>query len=96
MYTKLGYIIDLVSGQHLGQEEQNDKGEGLPYLTGPADFGIVNPFATRWTNTVKALAQKNDILITVKGAGVGKANILSMDKAAIGRQLMAIRPILVD
>ncbi|MBC1269453.1 restriction endonuclease subunit S, partial [Trichormus variabilis FSR] len=94
--TKLGYLIELVSGQHLGQEEQNDQGEGLPYLTGPADFGEFNPVATRWTNTVKALAKKNDILITVKGAGVGKANILSMEKAAIGRQLMAIRPILLE
>jgi type I restriction enzyme S subunit len=92
----LGDCIELISGQHLGKNEQNEKGEGLPYLTGPADFGEVNPTATRWTVTPKAIAKKNDVLITVKGAGVGKTNILALNEAAIGRQLMAIRPIFVE
>ncbi len=93
---RLGKCIDLISGQHLGQDEQNDRGEGLPYLTGPADFGKMNPIATRWTSDPKVISEKNDILITVKGAGVGKANILGLEKAAIGRQLMAIRPIFLE
>ena len=38
----------------------------------------------------KALAQTSDVLLTVKGAGVGKCN-LAID-AAIGRQVMALRP----
>jgi type I restriction enzyme, S subunit len=92
----LGSCIELISGQHLGKDEQNDNGLGLPYLTGPADFGPLYPTATRWTEKPKALSKKDDILITVKGAGVGKTNILGMNKAAIGRQLMAIRPICLD
>jgi len=92
---RLGECIDLISGQHLRKNEQNDQGEGIPYLTGPADFGKVNPIAKRWTSHQKAISEKNDILITVKGAGVGKTNILGLEKAAIGRQLMAIRPIVV-
>lgn len=95
-WSRLGEFIELISGQHLGQEEQNEKGEGLPYLTGPADFGEINPVATRWTTISKSVAKRNDILITVKGAGVGKTNILGLEEAAIGRQLMAIRPILVE
>jgi len=96
IHIHLGEFVELISGQHLGQEEQNIREEGLPYLTGPADFGEINPTATRWTCTLKAIAQKDDVLITVKGAGVGKANILGLDKAVIGRQLMAIRPIFVS
>lgn len=92
----LGECTGLISGQHLGKEEQNGKEEGLPYLTGPADFGVINPIATRWTATRRAVAAVNDVLITVKGAGIGKSNILAMDEAAIGRQLMAIRSILID
>jgi type I restriction enzyme S subunit len=95
-YTRLGACIELISGQHLVQEEQNTSGDGLPYLTGPADFGKINPTATRWTTTPKVVAEKNDILITVKGAGVGKSNILGLDKAAIGRQIMAIRSIGIE
>ena len=34
----------------------------------------------------------SDILITVKGSGVGKINIMDADELAISRQLMAIRP----
>lgn len=89
---RLGDICELISGQHLGKEEQNEDGKGLPYLTGPADFGLRHPIATRWTHEERAVAIKDDVLITVKGAGVGKANILGMDRAAVGRQLMAIRP----
>lgn len=92
----LGSCIELISGQHLGADEQNDAELGLPYLTGPADFGKLYPTATRWTEKPKALSRKDDILITVKGAGVGKTNILSLDEAVIGRQLMAIRPICLD
>ncbi|WP_371413353.1 restriction endonuclease subunit S [Methanococcoides sp. NM1] len=37
------------------------------------------------------MAKKNDILITVKGSGLGKNNIANIDEIAISRQLMAIR-----
>ena len=36
------------------------------------------------------------LLLTVKGAGVGKLNVLAEKKAAISRQLMALRVIGVD
>lgn len=94
--TQLGDVIHLVSGQHLKPQEYNEQGEGHPYLTGPADFGPRHPTATRWTSEERALAVKNDILITVKGAGIGKTNVLATKTAFISRQLMAIRPIIAD
>jgi len=90
-WVRLGILIDLISGQHLVNGQHNNKGQGIPYLTGPADFGDIHPTATRWTKESKVEAIMNDILITVKGAGVGKANILAMEKCSIGRQIMAIR-----
>ena len=39
----------------------------------------------------KVVAKKGDILITVKGSGLGKVNFLNIKKAAISRQLMAVR-----
>jgi type I restriction enzyme S subunit len=88
---ELGELVELVSGQHLLADQQNSYGVGIPYLTGPSDFGEISPKASRWTTVERAIAIQGDILVTVKGAGVGKTNILSLDKAAIGRQLMAIR-----
>lgn len=61
------------------------------YLTGPSDFGFKHPVATRWTSNPKVFAAKGDILMTVKGSGLGSINILNTERAAISRQLMAIR-----
>ncbi|MCF7962465.1 MAG: restriction endonuclease subunit S, partial [Pirellula sp.] len=94
--VRLGSLIELISGQHLTPEEYNETGEGHPYLTGPADFGERHPVATRWTHADRALARQDDILITVKGAGIGKSNIVATETAFISRQLMAVRPIIVD
>ena len=93
--TRLGDCVELISGQHLKPDEYNDSGNGIPYLTGPADFGKLEPVASRWSVVRRAVALKGDILLTVKGAGIGKTNKLGYDEAAISRQLMAIRPLLL-
>ncbi len=61
------------------------------YLTGPADFGPVHPVVSKWTENPKVVAQHGDILVTVKGSGLGKVNQLNIPAAAISRQLMAVR-----
>ncbi len=90
---KIGDLIELVSGQHLKPNEYNTINKGFSYYTGPADFGNQSPTPSRWTEVDRALAIKGDILLTVKGSGVGKTNLLFEEKAAISRQLMALRPI---
>ncbi len=90
-YGELRDYCDLISGQHIKEEDYNRNGKGIPYLTGPADFTRMYPTITRWTEMPKIVAKENDVLITVKGAGVGKTNILNIEEAAISRQLMAIR-----
>jgi type I restriction enzyme S subunit len=87
----LSEVIKLVSGQHIEAKDYNIKSRGVGYLTGPSDFGAVNPVVTKWTEHPKVRARKGDILITVKGSGVGKINFLDQDDVAISRQLMAIR-----
>jgi type I restriction enzyme S subunit len=84
--------ISLTSGQHLTPSEYNSEERGIPYITGPADFGPRYPTISRWTTQPKACALQGDILITVKGAGVGKINVCDAPETAISRQLMAARP----
>ena len=88
---ELADVIELISGQHLLPDEFNLEKRGIPYLTGPSDFGEEHPVITRWTEYPKATADSGDILITVKGSGIGKTNVLVAGPVAIGRQLMAIR-----
>jgi type I restriction enzyme, S subunit len=87
----LGEVARLVSGRHIAAKDYNSESRGVGYLTGPSDFGPINPIVSKWTEFPKAKAIRGDILITVKGSGVGKINRLDSDEAAIGRQLMAIR-----
>ncbi|WP_278940378.1 restriction endonuclease subunit S [Pseudomonas helleri] len=95
--VRFGQIIDLISGQHLGPDEyfENARTGAIPYLTGPADFGETYPRPTRFTTERRATSAKGDILLTVKGSGVGKTNFVNQEEIAISRQLMAIRPIIV-
>ena len=92
----LGALIGLISGQHIEAADYNEQRRGVPYLTGPSDFGVKHPTFTRWTQKPKVNASKGDLLVTVKGSGVGKMNVLHEDDVAIGRQLMAVRPCIVN
>lgn len=89
--ARLGRLIRLVSGQHLQPSQYSKKeGSGLPYITGPADFGEKGLVITRYAIVKKAVAVKGQILLTVKGAGVGKTAICDLPEVAISRQLMAM------
>jgi len=94
--ANINQISDLISGQHILTQNYNQKNQGIPYLTGPIDFKEKYPKISKWTESPKATSIKGDVLITVKGAGVGKTNILNHDRAAISRQLMAVRSTNID
>ncbi len=87
----LGDVCQLISGQHIDAKDYNTESRGVGYLTGPSDFGPLNPVITKWTEHPKIKAKRGDVLITVKGSGVGKINLLDEDEVAISRQLMAVR-----
>lgn len=93
-WCRLGECINLISGQHLKPDEYEEEchDEMLPYITGPAEFGLISPTYSKYTNEKRAIAAKGDILITCKGAGLGKLNVADTN-IAISRQLMAINVI---
>ncbi len=90
---KLEEGIKLISGQHIMSKDYNSNRDGIGYLTGPADFRSVSPVVSKFTLKPKKTALKNDILITLKGSGIGKVNIMDQNELAISRQLAAIRAI---
>jgi type I restriction enzyme S subunit len=94
VWVCLGDVIHLVSGQHLQPNEYSTRNDsGPPYITGPADFGDHGLVITRYALVRKAVAKKGQILLTVKGAGVGKTAICDPQEVAISRQLMAMTAI---
>jgi len=88
---KLSKGIALISGQHLGPEDYTRHEAGTPYFTGPSDFTNDESALTKWTTAKAKIGLRGDVLITVKGSGVGELMLLELPEIAIGRQLMAIR-----
>jgi type I restriction enzyme S subunit len=91
-FQKITEVASVIAGQHIMAGDYNSSGEGIGYLTGPADFGAKVPEIKHWSHIVKSIAVPGDVLLTVKGAGVGKINLAPNENVTIGRQLMAIRP----
>ena len=87
----LSELAVLISGLHLNPDDYNHAGEGLPYFTGPTDYTNEISLITKWTTKKSALANRGDILITVKGSGVGSLHQLELKHLSIGRQIMALR-----
>ena len=85
-------LCRLVPGQHIMARDYNTDGEGTPYITGPADFGAKFPEVNKWTGDPKSFSLPGDVLVTVKGAGVGKVNCAPDFPLCVGRQVMALRP----
>jgi len=77
-------------GQSPPGSSYNERGDGLPFFQGKADFGDRYPTVRVWCNEPKKIAQPGDVLITIR-APVGPTNVANKI-CAIGRGLAAISP----
>ena len=89
MWTKLGGAAQIILGQSPPSSTYNDEGNGLPFYQGKLEFGKIYPTPRKWCTLPKKVAEKGDVLISVR-APVGPTNICS-EKCCIGRGLAAIR-----
>jgi type I restriction enzyme S subunit len=85
----LGEIADVVMGQSPESKYYNDRGEGLPFHQGVADFDDRFVSNRIYTSALNRFAFPRDILCSVR-APVGRLNI-TLDKIVIGRGLAALR-----
>ena len=90
-FIQLGDVIELFSGQDLTPDRYNDMGIGIPYITGASCLENNRVLINRWTDSPQVHSCNGDLLLTVKGAGVGKMAISHLADAHIARQIMAIR-----
>lgn len=86
----LGDAIEIIMGQAPPSKECNRDGKGVPFVK-VGEFTSLYPEIREWTTSPLKLANKNDILLCVVGATIGKINY-GID-CAIGRSVAAIRPI---
>ena len=81
-------VSEINMGQSPLSEDCNDKGTGLPFYQGNAEFGSKYPIPQKWCDSPKKVANEGDILISVR-APVGEINI-APHKCGIGRGLAAV------
>ena len=89
-WSTLGESCNIVLGQSPSSDTYNSEGIGLPFYQGKTEFGDLYPMPEKWCSSPKKLAEKDDILISVR-APVGPTN-LCPEKSCIGRGLAALRP----
>jgi len=87
--VKLEEISQIIAGQSPSSDTYNFEKRGLPFYQGKADFGPISPTAKVWCSKPLKIAEKGDILLSVR-APVGPTNIAT-EKCCIGRGLCAIR-----
>ena len=96
VWCTLGSVINLVSGQDYESSDYNTENNGIPYLTGASNIENETTILNRWTETPRCIANKGDLLVVCKGAGVGKMCILEQEQVHIARQIMSVQPIFIN
>jgi len=84
----LGDIANITMGQSPKGSSYNEKNEGTVFYQGRTDFGWRYPKVRLYTTEPKRLANKGDVLLSVR-APVGDINV-AMENCCIGRGLAAL------
>ena len=93
VWTRTGEICDISMGQSPKGESYNTKGEGIPLINGPVEFGPT-PFShtreVKYTTNPTKMCKKDDLILCVRGSTTGRMNIAGFG-ACIGRGVASIR-----
>jgi len=89
--TRLGdeSVAEIIMGQSPPSKTYNEERIGLPFFQGKAEFGEIYPSPEIYCSDPLRIAEKNDILLSVR-APVGDVN-MAPSRCCIGRGLSAIR-----
>ncbi len=90
-WVKLGDVVSLLSGSDFPPSKYNDKGEGMPYMTGASNIVADQLIINRWTPTPNNISHLNDLLLVCKGSGYGKTVINTIGDVHIARQFMSFQ-----
>lgn len=88
----LGDVARIVMGQSPKGETYNSRGEGLPLINGPVEFGIgqlSETHITKYTTKPTKICKKGDLIVCVRGSTTGKTNIAGCD-SCLGRGVASI------
>ena len=91
--VSLREIAEITMGTSPPGETYNTKGDGVPLINGPVEFGpeaFSRTVINQYTTAPIRMCRKGDLILCVRGATLGRMNIAGYD-GAIGRGVAAIR-----
>jgi type I restriction enzyme S subunit len=88
--VQLKKVAEIIMGQSPPGTTYNERGDGLPFFQGVADFGYLHPTPRVYCNAPSRIAYPGDILLSVR-APIGRVNVAE-ELCAVGRGLAIIRP----
>lgn len=80
-WCRFSEVIELFSGQDLTPDKYSDIPQGIPYITGASNLENGCVIVNRWTSSATTHATIGDLLLTVKGSGIGK---MAIEKFKVG------------
>ena len=89
-WSEIETVAYVEMGQSPPSDHYNQRGDGIAFFQGKADFGARNPTPRYWCTQPTKFAEAGDILISVR-APVVPTNVASQ-RCCIGRGLAALRP----
>lgn len=89
-YVALKDVCNINMGQSPDSKSYNEDANGIPFFQGNADFGERYPVTRIWCDSPTKIAEKDDILISVR-APIGALNY-AKETCCIGRGLAALTP----
>ena len=100
MMVRLDTICSINMGASPNSSTYNDKGEGLPFYQGNADFGEKHPTTRIWCKAPVKIAQEGDVLISVR-APIGALNVAAeqcsrMSNTSLRKNTMRFRNVAIQ
>ena len=90
VWTRLGNIIELISGRDVPLAQCNNDAIGIPYILGASNIENDSFTVERWIEKPVVISIAGDILLSVKGT-IGKIYLQQEPRINISRQIMALR-----
>ena len=87
---RLGNISTITMGTSPKGSTYNERGEGLPLLNGPTEFGPHHPACTLFTTDPRRECETDDLIFCVRGSTTGRMNWADR-KYALGRGVCSIQ-----
>lgn len=86
----MSQIAEVIMGTSPKGDTYNAKGEGLPLINGPAQFGKYFPTKLKWTTKPTKVSKINDLIFCVRGSTTGR-RVISDGEYCLGRGVCSIR-----